>query len=502
MIQDDLTHIEVDFAPASSTRQQRLCTNKGRAAAAASLPGRNRAERTDFLQQFQDAGGRDWTRISCSIRRTYPVIVVAEVAGLLILPASMRGVESDDDNAAPSLQESAPSLMERRYLFGNWDGERDRLADQGITFDFNNIGDFLTDVSGSQTHHATYFGRFRASTDIDFNKLANFDGEFFFSGIWQYGYNLSGAFLHVNTLSSSIAGTESLRFDQLWYQQGFFHDLFKLKVGQIVPVNEFGETDFFDILFNDELGYAPNALFYPKQPFSPAGKPGAILRTDLSAITPGLYFKAGIATAYRNPYRPDNYGVDYGNDFNYGAVASFEIGYQLQNTVYKGIFKAGINGNDLDIYSNPATGVTYRGDFTAYAVAQKTVYHPKDSGGKLDLNKGLDLFVEYVGGPGDRNPLSEEFLMGARYTGLIPGRDHDKTGFGFIYSENGAAFSEAYNALHGHGLGGEATVELDYQYNPAPWFSLQPDLQLTIDPGGDAYRSLITVLGLRTIVRF
>ncbi len=242
------------------------------------------------------------------------------MAGLLILPASVRGAESDDNNASPALQESEPSFFNRQYLFGNWGGERDRLADQGITFDFNNIGDFLTDVSGNQTHHATYFGRFRASTDIDFNKLANFDGEFFFSGIWQYGENLSGAYLRVNTLSSSIAGTESLRFDQLWYQQGFFQGLFKLKVGQIVPVNEFGETDFFDILFNDELGYAPNAIFNAKQPFSPAGKPGVILRTDLSAITPGLYFKAGIATAYRNPYRPDNYGVDYGNDFNYGEV--------------------------------------------------------------------------------------------------------------------------------------------------------------------------------------
>jgi carbohydrate-selective porin OprB len=84
-----------------------------------------------------------------------------------------------------------------------------KLAEARRHFDFNNIGDFLTDVTGSQTHHATYFGRFRFTTDIDFNKLSGFDGEFFFSPIWQYGRNLSGDYLHVNTLTSSIAGVKA-----------------------------------------------------------------------------------------------------------------------------------------------------------------------------------------------------------------------------------------------------------------------------------------------------
>jgi porin len=426
-------------------------------------------------------------------------VTLVGITVVLTLPTDAAPDSQEPDLLA---QKISPSLWDQQYLFGDWGGERSRLAQEGVYFDFNDIGDFLTDVTGSQSHHATYFGRFRASTDIDFNKLAHFDGEFFFSGIYQYGQNLSGEFLHVNTLSSSIAGANSVRFDQLWYQQGFFHGLFKLKLGQIAAVNEFGATDFFDILFNDELGYAPNALFTARQPFSPAGKPGVVLRADLSAVTPGLYVKAGVFTAYKNSYRPDAYGIDYGNDFNYGAVASVEIGYQEQQSAYCGIYKIGINGNDLSDYSNPATGVSYRGDFTAYALAEKPVYHPKDANGRLDLNKGLDLLLEFVGAPGDRNALQNEITAGGRYTGLLPGRDQDKVGFGFIYSENGSAFSEAYQAIHGHGLGGETTVELDYQYNPAPWFSLQPDLQFIIDPGGDAYRSLITVLGLRTIIRF
>ncbi|MEJ0091666.1 MAG: carbohydrate porin [Limisphaerales bacterium] len=387
-------------------------------------------------------------------------------------------------------------------MFGDWGGERSRLAKQGVTFDLNNIGDYQGSVTGSQHNETAYFGRFRASADIDFNKLSDFDGEFFFSGVWQYGQNLSARYLNVNTLVSSIAGVESVRVDQLWYQQGFADHVIKIKVGQLAAVNEFGATDFFDILMNDELGYAPNALFNAKQPFSPAGKPGVIVWGDLSVVTPGLYAKAGVFTAYDDPYRPDDYGVNYGDDFQHGWVVSFEIGYQEQNTQYPGIYKLGVNANNLAVYSNPDTGENYRGNFTAYGLAQKTVYHPTDADGKLELKKGLDLLLEFVGAPGDRNPLEFEVTAGARYTGLIPGRDEDKTGFGVIYSKNGSAYSDAYAAANGHGLGGETTLELTYQINPMSWFSLQLDNQFIIDPGGDDHRSGILVLGLRTIFRF
>ena len=123
--------------------------------------------------------------------------------------------------------------------------------------------------------------------------------------------------------------------------------------------------------------------------------------------------------------------------------------------------------------------------------------------GNLDAKKGTGSPVRGRGGaPDDRNLLSYEILAGARYTGLIPGRPQDKTAIGFIYSQNSSAASEAYNAVNGHGLGGETTVELDYQFNPTPWFSLQLDNQFIIDPGGDDTRSTITVIGFRTIFRF
>jgi porin len=411
--------------------------------------------------------------------------------------------KSVDSKALTQSQTAAPpmGLWNQQYLLGDWGGERSALEADGVKFDFNDIGDLLGDVTGSQEHHAAYFGRFRAGLDLDLKKLIDVDAEFFATGIYQYGRNLSGDYLHTNTLTSSIAGTESLRLDQFWYKQWLFDHKFAITIGQVAAVNEFGATDFFDILFNDELGYAPNTIFSTRQPFSPAGKPGVVLWQDLSAITPGLYFKTGAFTGYANPYRPDRDGFDYGDDFRHSVTGAAELGYKEQNTVYDGVYKIGLDGGS-GFYTNPSTRQVYHGDYNIYGIAEKTVYRPMGTDGKLDTKKGLDLLLELVGEPGDRNALQYEATLGGRYTGLIPSRPDDKVGFGFIYSANGDSFSDASQNAGGPELVGEATLEADYQFNPAPWLSIQPDVQYIIDPGGVTSRSDILVLGLRTIVHF
>jgi porin len=415
-----------------------------------------------------------------------------------------KAMTSVDGKAMVTQSEATPppsSIWQQQYLLGDWGGERSRLEAEGVKFDFNDIGDFLADVSGNQEHHAAYFGRFRAAVDLDLEKLTGVDAEFYATGIYQYGRNLSGDYLHTNTLTSSIAGVESERIDQIWYKQWLFDHKTSFTFGQVAAVNEFGATDFFDILFNDELGYAPNALFSTRQPFSPAGKPGVIVWQDLGSITKGLYVKAGVFAAYDNSYRPDSNGVYYANDFDHGVAEAVELGYKEPDTSYAGTYKLGANGSEAT-YTNPATGQVYNQDFNIYGIVEKTVYHPTGNDGKLDTKRGLDLLFEAVGEPGDRNALQYEFTAGGRYTGLFPGRDDDKVGFGLIYSDNGDAFSDASQNAGGPTLNGETTLEVDYQFNPAPWLSIQPDVQNIIDPSGIDSRDNIVVLGLRTIVHF
>jgi|GEM_PF-2379441 len=420
-------------------------------------------------------------------------------------------------------QPPSENFWTQKYLTGDWGGERTKLENEGIKISANHIGDFEADVAGNHTHHGTWFGRFRLSLDVDLQKLANIDGEFFATAIYQYGENLSGKYLNVNTSTSSIAGTPSLRMDEIWYQQGLFDGRVKIKLGEVAAVNEFGSTDFGDVMINDETGYAPNAIFPTAQPFSPAGKPGVIVKFDLRDLTPGLYFKAGAFAGYRDAYHPDRNGFDYADDFDRGPVYSAELGYNEQNTNYPGVYKLGANYNDLKGYTDLYSGEPLRDDYNVYLTLEKTVYHPRHtvvgdgksivdgkttvdgkstSSEELDLKKGLDLMLELVGAPGDRNPLEFEALFAARYTGLIPGRAADKVGLGVIYSQTGYAVSDASRAAGGSSLNGEIDVELSYQYNPTPWLSIQPNVQAIFNPRGDNDRNDIVVLGLRSVVTF
>jgi porin len=434
------------------------------------------------------------------LARFFPAFILG---ALIAVPAHAGDEMSPPSVGTTTTGTKSTSFWDQQYMLGDWGGTRTRLESEGVKFDFNDIGDFLTDVSGSQEHHAAYFGRFRASVDLDLQKLAGVDAEFFATGIYQYGRNLSGDYLHTNTLTSSIAGEESERIDQFWWKQWLGDHKVSVTLGQLAAVNEFGATDFFDILFNDELGYAPNALFSTRQPFSPAGKPGLVVWGDLSDIAKGLYAKAGVFTSDGNsPYRPDSNGVYYYNDFEHGIAEAVEVGYKEPDTIYNGTYKVGLNMDQGELYVNPATGQTYHEDLNAYGIVEKTVYHPNAPDGKVDKDRGLDLLFEFVGEPGDRNALQYEFTFGGRYTGLFPDRPQDKVGFGVIYSDNGEAFSEASQNAGGPGLGGETTLEIDYQYNPAPWLSIQPDLQYIIDPSGIQSRENILVCGLRTIVHF
>jgi len=445
-------------------------------------------------------------------------MLISTALCLLVVTTSCIGApnttrkEGTDIAITPVVAEQTDnSIWTRSCLFGDWDGERTNLANEGVTFYFNNIGDLQSDVTGNQEHHVTYDGRFRGIVDINFKKLSDIDGEFFFTALWQYGRNNtaqypagSGAFgnpYHVNTFTSSVGGEESERIDQMWYQQGFADNMFKVKFGQVAASSEFGATDFYDVFVNDELAYAPDALYNIRQSFSPAGKPGIILWGDLSDVAKGLYVKAGAFSAYVNPYRPDSNGVYYKDQFNHSMTAAFEVGYIEPDAIYAGTYKAGLNGNEIG-YVNPYTGETYRGDYNAYGVVEKTVYHPTGPDGKLQTAKGLDLLSEFIGAPGDRNPLQYEITFGGRYTGLIPGRDTDKIDFGAIYSDVGTAYSSAYRTVFGHGLGGETTLELGYQCNATPWLAIQPDIQDIINPQGDSNRNQILIVGLRTIVQF
>jgi len=53
------------------------------------------------------------------------------------------------------------------HLFGTWGGERSRLLERGVRFDFQYISDSLWNIKSEQKERFASWNRFRGTVDID-----------------------------------------------------------------------------------------------------------------------------------------------------------------------------------------------------------------------------------------------------------------------------------------------------------------------------------------------
>src|ERR1700761_1387012 len=79
---------------------------------------------------------------------------LAGAAGLLLVTSSAARAGSDGITPVPGsapasvgTDSNKPDFWHQQYMLGDWGGTRTELENEGVTFDFNNIGDFLTDVT-------------------------------------------------------------------------------------------------------------------------------------------------------------------------------------------------------------------------------------------------------------------------------------------------------------------------------------------------------------------
>ena len=62
------------------------------------------------------------------------------------------------------------------HLFGEWGGERTRLVERGVRFDFQYVGDSLWNLKSEQKERLASWNRVRGTVDIDFGALLDLPG--------------------------------------------------------------------------------------------------------------------------------------------------------------------------------------------------------------------------------------------------------------------------------------------------------------------------------------
>lgn len=396
-----------------------------------------------------------------------------------------------------------PETPSRQYLLGDWGGERSKLAEKGVTFDFFYISDLEANPSGGLQQTQAGWERSRGTIDINFDRFITWQGlSFHATGLWQSGVDLG---TKIGTLAnpSDLVSAHATRLDSFWLQQLFFDNKLRVRTGQLAGLDFYGNQEYGGSWLIEPMGYAFGNLFSSIfESFNPAGTPGAEIRF---AATRNFYVKSAVMAGNRNPYKQDPTGFHFAirdtPDF------LFEAGYLVNqpdaNTPksaqsgksYPGEYKFGgvYNGGK---FSDPF-GRESSGNYLIYGMASQALFRT-DAGS----NRGLDATFGFDWSPGDVSRENSQITAGARFNAPFGHRQKDRIACAFVYSKISDPFSDSGVLLGGPKLGSEKAFEVNYALQVTPYFLLQPVFQYYVDVGGDSNLPNAPVLGFRTKVTF
>ncbi len=410
------------------------------------------------------------------------------------------------------------------HLTDNPDNYRSDLAARGLTFSLLYTNEYYGVARGDTLRgHDSDFGRVRLTVNVDFGKLAGLDGlTFLASGVNQNGSNAAasiGSFTNPNIYYSS----QTTRLDTCWLQQSLFGGVLVLRAGQLAQQDDYGVQEYTASFLLEPLGYAYGNLFTAvTATFDPASKPGVEVR-----LYPyrGLYLKSEFQGGDPDPDgNHDHHGLNFSLD-GHGVLAT-EVGYRQQDITQpnpgsadggKGgvhrragprwfwegrlpaVYKLGLYNNFAD-FVDFRNGYRVHGNYLVYGSINQAIFRESHEGpGRL---RGLDAFVGADYAPGNVTLAPVQVIGGARYQGLIPGRDKDTLAVGAVYTRfSSRANTPASLALNGR-YTEETALELNYVAQVTGWLLVQPLCQFYFNPGGTGRHADAVLLGFHSKVVF
>ncbi|MEI6033487.1 MAG: carbohydrate porin [Verrucomicrobiae bacterium] len=441
-------------------------------------------------------------------------------AALLLSSGAIRAERSDTTEAAP--------VLERNQVTGDWLGTRPLLSDKGVEV----FGGYTVEVWGNTTGGVktgtVYTGLLDFGAGVDLEKAIGWQGaSVSTTWLWLSGRDASedlvGNFLTI----SNIAGFNTLRMFELWFQQELVDDRISIRFGQLSADSEFLISDYSGLFINGTFGWP--AFAYMNIPNGGPGYPMGTLGARL-ALHPVDWFTFQTAAFQGNVFAQDvnrhgfRWDLDAETGYTLLSEAQFRWNHREEEAGLPGQIKPGVwlqtgqgadaladstsSGNagfyvvlDQMLYREPGepAGLTKEGKSVVNGKSGKSFKSP------VALEKsdqGLGFFGRVAFPPADRNFINFYFDTGLSYKGLIPTRDNDTIGIGFGYAQlsNGARTSLKDDGVNP--IGAEMVIEFTYQAEITRWLILQPDLQYIINPGGSTNLNNALVIGGRAAITF
>ena len=400
---------------------------------------------------------------------------------------------------------SEQSFWERDTLTGNWGGMRDRWADLGVTPSLMEQSELWTNAGGGLRGGVVYNGLTTASLKLDLDKIAGWTGATFFVSAFQIhgrgpSLNLIG---NLQTVSN-IEATRSNKLYNIWVEQVAFGGRLNVRVGQEGANDEMMLPKLGAMFINSSFGYPALLAFDlpsggPNYPIAAPMVRAQYKLTDRLTLVGAAFDGDPAGPGTNDPQIRDYTGTAFRlrdgvlgfAELWYGVGSDGVDGrpgtYKLGAWYHSGRFADPLHdttGRSLASPSSNGIPRQYRGDYAVYAVMDQMLWRP--DGNK---DRGLGVFGLAMAAPDDRNFTSVYVEGGLNWTGPFPGRAQDVAGLAFGYANLSSAQRNlgADQVRFGNAVSGfranETIVELTYQYQIAPWWILQPDMQYVVNPG-------------------
>jgi porin len=403
------------------------------------------------------------------------------------------------------------SFMDQNLMTGDWGGFRKTLENAGVKFTPTYIGEVFGNPTGGAAQGVIYDGLLNLPLDLDLDRMSEggLGGlTLHANALYIHGASLSESFVGDLGNTSNIAAYNSLRLQELWLQKWLWDNRISVKVGNIAVDCEFFQSASASLFINGTFGaFDLIAHNLPNPPIYPLASPGVRIQC---LPTSAFYVMAGVFGMDNNSDMSTNNqnGTRFALTDSSGMLIMSEMGYLLNQSPndcgLQGTYRVGsfVHTANYQTFASQAAAANGTGNlrsgganYGVYGVMDQQIY----SGG----NEAISFFVRSGGAPSNTNFVDYYVDGGFNFTGFIPGRASDVAGIGMARAHVSRDFSDSQIAQGATPFTAETVVEATYKVQIAPWWSIQPDFQYIVTPGGEpGVIPNATVIGLRTTVAF
>jgi porin len=338
----------------------------------------------------------------------------------------------------------------------------DKKIDKEEAFEFGTAvtGDFASNFSGGIEQESAYLGNIDITATFSTEKAKLWKGGTFFA------YFLNNHGKSISQYVGDMQGVDNIEADahsrlyQLWYMQEF-GDL-SITIGQHDLNSEFCASEYGGSFIHSSFGIQPDISANIPVSIFPVATLGAIFKLK---VTNNITLLGAVYDGDPGDQETNPNSVDFHWEQSEGTISIVELQkLKEKDGVFNHSIKIGGWSHNIDNH------------YGIYAILDQKIWSEG-----ADKNQGLGAFTQLGMSPDSHSFLSHYVSFGIHYTGLIKGRDEDNLG---IAIGNAFISDDFKNKIIEENLSNETMIELTYKAKLNDNFSVQPDLQYIVYPGG------------------